>query len=70
MNPGIAEIVGLFLLVVGCGTVVAAASLVSTPLAVLAAGLFLILGGVLATYVAALVDRAPSKPPRPSGERP
>lgn len=57
MNAGIAEILGLFLVIVGCGTIVAAASLVATALAVLAAGLFLVLGGVLAVYVAAVVDR-------------
>lgn len=61
MNAGIAEILGLFLVVIGCGTIVAAASLVSTALAVLAAGLFLMLGGVLVVYVAAVVGRQ-SKP--------
>lgn len=59
MNAGIAEIVGLFLVIVGCGTVVAAASLVSVALAVLAAGCFLLLGGVLVVYVAATLDRKP-----------
>jgi membrane protein implicated in regulation of membrane protease activity len=69
VNAGIAEIVGLFLVIVGCGTIVAAASLVSTALAVLAAGLFLVLGGALAVYAAAVLERqAKATPPR-VGER-
>lgn len=56
MKFGIVEIVGLFLIVCGCGLVVGAASLVSTALAVLAAGAFTILGGVLAVYVAAQLE--------------
>lgn len=59
LKTGIAEIVGIFLLLVGCGTVVAAASLVSTALAVLAAGLFTILGGVITIYVANAVATRP-----------
>jgi len=52
MNAGLVEIVGLFLVVVGCGFVIGAAALVSVPLAVLAAGIFVILGGIIAVYVA------------------
>lgn len=52
MHAGIVEIVGLFLVVVGCCAVVGAAALVSTALAVLASGAFLVLAGVLAVYVA------------------
>lgn len=59
MNAGIAEILGMFLVVVGCGTIVAAASLISLALAVLTAGLFLVLGGVLVVYVAAVMSRKP-----------
>lgn len=70
MNTGIAEILGLFLIVIGCGTIVAAASLVSTALAVLAAGCFLLLGGVLVAYVATVLERnaKAAAPPR-AGER-
>lgn len=63
IKTGITEIVGIFLLIVGCGAVVGAAALVSTALAVLAAGVFLILGGVLAVYIANAVE-AKSKPVR------
>lgn len=66
MNAGIAEILGLFLVVIGCGTIVAAASLISTALAVLAAGCFLVLGGVLVVYVAAVMARKPATPVRTS----
>ena len=69
MNHGIAEILGLFLVVVGCGTIVAAASLVSVALAVLAAGLFLVLGGVLAVYVAAVLERRNASAARGAGDR-
>lgn len=68
MNAGIAEILGLFLVVVGCGVIVGAASLVSTALAVLAAGLFLVLGGILVAYVAVVMERnAKAAPQRPGG---
>lgn len=57
MNAGIAEILGIFLIVVGCGVVVGAASLISVALAVLTAGVLIVLGGVLVVYVAAVTDR-------------
>ena len=57
MNAGIAEILGLFLVIIGCGTVVAAASMISVALAVLTAGSLLVLGGVLVVYVAAVMGR-------------
>lgn len=59
MNAGIAEILGMFLVVIGCGTVVAAASMISVALAVLTAGALLVLGGVLVVYVAAVMGRKP-----------
>lgn len=59
MQSGIIEIVGLFVIVVGCGFVVGAATLVSTVLAVLAVGLFLILAGVIAVYVAVSLEKKP-----------
>lgn len=57
MQSGIIEIVGLFIVVVGCGFVVGAAALVSTVLAVLAVGLFLVLAGVIAVYVATALEK-------------
>lgn len=65
MNAGLLEIVGLFLVVVGCGFVVGAAALISLPLAVLAAGVFVILGGIVAVYVAAQLEvKARAVPPK------
>lgn len=61
VSAGIAEILGLFLVIIGVGCCVAAASLVSTALAVLVCGVFLLLAGVLVVYVAARLD-APSEP--------
>jgi hypothetical protein len=52
MTANIAEISGLFLILVGFGLVVGAAALVSVALAWLAAGLFCVFGGVLVVYVA------------------
>jgi hypothetical protein len=49
---GLVEIVGLFLLVVGAGLVVGACYLVSVPLAVLAAGVFVLFAGVVTVYLA------------------
>lgn len=68
MKFGILEIVGLFLIVIGCGSVVGAASLVSIALAVLTAGVFLMFAGVLVVYVAATLSKVP--PPKPTvGDR-
>lgn len=58
MQTGIAEIVGLFLVVVGCAGFVGAAALVSVALAVAVAAAFLLLGGILLVYVATTVDRS------------
>lgn len=58
MHFGLIEIAGVFLVVVGCGTIVGAAALVSTALAVLAAGVFLVLFGIVAVYVAATLEQA------------
>lgn len=65
MTAGLVEIVGLFLVVVGCGTIVGAASLVSVALAVLAAGVFLIAFGVVAVYVATALEKRATVAPRP-----
>lgn len=53
------EILGAFLVIVGCGTVVGAAALVSTTLAVLVAGVFLILGGIITVYAASVLAPKP-----------
>jgi len=68
MRAGILEIIGLFLVIVGCGTIVGAAALVSTALATLAAGIFVVLGGTVALYVAVTLERAATSPPK-VGER-
>lgn len=52
MQNGLIEIIGLFLVVVGAGGVVAAACMVAVALGVLAAGVFILLGGLIAVYVA------------------
>ena len=44
------EIAGIFLIVVGFGAVVAAASMVSTALAVLVFGAFAVFSGVIIVY--------------------
>lgn len=61
--PGLTEILGLFLVVVGCCAIVGAAAFVSAALAVLAAGLFLTFGGIVVVYVASALEKpAPEKP--------
>lgn len=67
MPHQIAELLGVLAVVVGCGTIVAAASMVSVALAVLAAGIFLVTGGIVAVYVAAVLDSASRRKP---GDRP
>ena len=57
MSFGIAEIVGLFLVLAGCCTLVGAAALVAAALAVAVAGGLLLLAGVLVVYVAAVLER-------------
>jgi uncharacterized membrane protein HdeD (DUF308 family) len=57
------ELLGVLVLVVGAGFIVAAAALVSTALACLAAGVFLIVGGIVAVYVASVLDRPEPKKP-------
>lgn len=66
MAFGIAEIVGLFLILAGVSLIVGACALVSTALAVAVAGGCVLLGGVLLVYVASALE-ARSKPrgPRP-----
>lgn len=65
MRDDLAEILGILLAVVGCCTVVGAASFVSTGLAVLAAGLFLLFAGVIVIYVASTPKPAePAEPKR------
>lgn len=65
MRAGVIEIVGLFVIIAGCCTLVGAAALVSTALAVAVAGAFLLLAGVLAVYVANRLDAAAPTPAEP-----
>lgn len=58
MRAGLIEIIGLFLIVVGCAGLVGAASLVSVALAVAVAAAFILLGGIIAVYVAAQLAQA------------
>lgn len=57
MGAELAELVGVFVIVVGCACLVGAAALVATALAVAVAGGLLILAGVLTVYVAARLDQ-------------
>lgn len=65
MDAGFVEIVGLFLVIAGCGLIVGAASLISVTLAVLTGGAFLALAGVLTVYAAARMEAKP-EPKRPT----
>lgn len=56
----IIELAGIFIVIIGAGCVVAAASYVSPALALLAAGVFLVFGGGLAVFVA---NAAPTERP-------
>jgi membrane protein implicated in regulation of membrane protease activity len=64
---GIIELVGLFAIVVGMAMIVGAAALVSLPLAWLVAGAFTLIGGTLAVYTAAALERAERTGSRPAG---
>lgn len=52
MTNELAEVLGLCVLVIGLGLVVAAAAMVSIPLATLVAGVLLTLVGVVVAYAA------------------
>jgi hypothetical protein len=71
MQTGIAEILGLFLVIAGCCGFVGAAALVSVAFAVAVAAAFLLLAGILLVYVAAQMDRArkPAAPAPGVGDR-
>ncbi|KQY59371.1 hypothetical protein ASD11_07320 [Aeromicrobium sp. Root495] len=62
-TAGVVEIVGVFLMLIGLGAVVAAAAMVSIALAVLASGTFLVLAGVVAIYLAVHLERASAPKP-------
>lgn len=64
MTRNIAELVGLFLVIIGCGCVVGAASMISIALAVLAAGVFLLFAGTVTVYVANASRAATAPAPR------
>jgi membrane protein implicated in regulation of membrane protease activity len=68
MKFGLMELAGAFLLVIGIGSAVAAASMVSTALAVLGVGVVLIFAAVMLIYVAATMERASKADQRP-GDR-
>lgn len=57
----IIELLGLFVVIIGAGCIVAAASYISPALALLATGVFLVFGGGLAVFVA---NAAPTERPR------
>lgn len=61
MTAGIIEIVSAFLVFVGLCAVVAAAAMVSVALAVLAAGVFIVLLGIVGLYVAVNLERETPK---------
>lgn len=69
MRNGIIEIIGAALIVAGCAGLVAAASMVSIALAVTVAGFFVLVAGVVAVYVAALLDQAEKTPAKPGEHR-
>lgn len=68
MRSGILEIVGVFLVVVGACGLVGAAALVSIALAVAAGAVFVLLGGVIAIYVAVMLEQQTRATPPPRGE--
>lgn len=69
LGPGITEILGLFLIVAGVVALVAAAALVSTALAVAVAGFAAVLTGVLAVYVANVLEQRAAAAHRAAVER-
>ena len=52
MTLQIAELTGVFVIIIGCGVIVGAAAMVSVALAVLVSGVLLVFAGILAVYVA------------------
>lgn len=64
MKFEIAEFVGLFIVVIGCGLLIGAAALVSVALAVLVSGVLSIFAGILVVYAANLLKaKAPKRAP-------
>lgn len=53
---GLLEALGIMLFIVGAGAVVAAAYMLSPTLAVLASGVFMIFGGIVAVFTAAALE--------------
>jgi hypothetical protein len=62
MSETIAEIAGIFLILIGFGAIVAAAALISVALAVLAAGVLTTFAGVVVVYVANVRSSRVEKP--------
>lgn len=69
MKFGILEILGLFLVVLGGGSGIAAAAMVSVALAVLVTAVLLVFGGVTLVYVATVLSKAEATPAKPGGDR-
>lgn len=65
----VTELLGAIIIVLGCGTTVAAAAMISVPLATLAAGVFLVVGGIVTVYVASALE-AKAKVATKPGDRP
>lgn len=66
MAAQLAEVAGILLALVGMGAVVAAASMVSLALAVLAAGVFVVFLGLVVVIVAARAETKQPPDRRPS----
>lgn len=62
---GLAELIGIIVCVIGGGVLVAAALTVSLGLALLTAGVLLVIVGVITIYVAMLLSPKPATPPKP-----
>ena len=60
MKAGIAEIVGIFLLIVGLVAIAAAAWRTSVTFGIAVGGAFTVLTGVITVYVAVQLERKPS----------
>lgn len=67
----LAEILAAFAIVLGCGAITAAAVMVSVPLGVLSAGVFLVLGGLVGVYAATKAEQdSAARAARPHADRP
>lgn len=67
MRHQLLELLGGIVVLVGVGTIVAAAAMVSVALATLVAGLALLVVGIVAIYVAAALESAHTAKTPPAG---